>query len=98
MTCLDWHKQQYEALIRAKSALPHALLLRGPRGVGKLVFARGVSQALLCEAPLAEGYSCGSCAACSWFESGSHPDFRQVEPLIENSVGEDAEKKATTIS
>ena len=79
----SWHSQQLQQLLASKGTLPHALLLHGPRGIGKLAFARALSQALLCEAPHADGAACGRCSACVWFESGSHPDFRQVEPASE---------------
>ena len=80
-----------------KSSLPHALLLSGPRGIGKLAFARALSQALLCETPTSEGGACGTCSACLWFDAGTHPDYRQVEPALVESDTEEVAKK-TTIS
>ena len=80
---LHWHNDVFERLVAAKTRLPHALLLRGVRGTGKLVFARALAQALLCEAPAAGGYACGSCSACLWFHGGTHPDYRQIEPQAE---------------
>jgi len=80
-----------------KSTLPHALLLSGPRGIGKLAFARALSQGLLCETPAPRGSACGTCSGCLWFDAGTHPDYRQVEPALVESETEDAVKK-TTIS
>lgn len=91
MTPYDWHKGPFERLLSAGATLPHALLLRGARGIGKLAFARALAQALLCEAPRADGYACGRCSACQWFDSGTHPDFRQIEPSAEDPGGEEEE-------
>jgi DNA polymerase-3 subunit delta' len=57
---------------------PHALLVHGARGTGKLALAERVAQFLLCEA--AERRPCGRCEGCRWFAAGSHPDFRRLEP------------------
>src|SRR4051794_26653499 len=94
MTAMDWHLDAHAALLRDKSRLPHALLLKGVRGIGKLVFARALAKALLCESPAADGASCGHCAACAWFEAGTHPDFRQIEPasMSEQDDEEDPEQ------
>ena len=77
-----WHTQTFEALLKRRDRLPHALLLRGREGIGKLAFAEAVARALLCESPQAGGRACGKCAACGWMEQGSHPDFRRLEPEI----------------
>src|SRR5688572_18289487 len=97
MTALPWHAAEFAALVRRRDAAPPALLIQGPRGIGKLAFARGLVQALLCEAlaPAADGHACGRCTACAWFEGGAHPDYRLVERLNKNEEeeGEGAEKK-----
>src|SRR5688500_2673081 len=59
----------------------HALLLRGRKGLGKLAFAVFLAKSRLCENISVEGESCGICSSCRWFEQGSHPDFRVIEPL-----------------
>ena len=96
---LTWHKPEFERLLAAKPALPQALLFRGPLGTGKLAFARALAQALLCESPVETGRSCGICSACAWFASGSHPDYRQIEPPSVSAAGEaeEAERKSTMI-
>lgn len=96
---LLWHEGEFRRLLQMKAALPHAMLLKGRRGIGKLVFARALAQALLCESPAADGSACGGCAACAWFASGNHADYRQVEPasLAETSA-EEGEKKSSAIS
>ena len=60
--------------------LPHALLIRGPQGIGKLAFAETLARALLCKSPTPQGMACGSCASCNWAEQGTHPDIRRLEP------------------
>ena len=60
--------------------MPHALLLRGGRGIGKLAYAEALAHALLCEDPKPDGSACAQCTACGWMGQGSHPDFRRLEP------------------
>lgn len=91
-----WHQSHLDGLLSRKGRLPHALLLRGPQGIGKLAFAESLARALLCERPLPDGAACGQCTACSWMEQGSHPDLRRLEPesLAEHNEAEQgAEKK-----
>lgn len=76
-----WQSAQWQALSAriASGRLPHALLLSGPAGVGKLDFARYLAQSLLCEH--AEGHqACGQCRSCQLFAAGTHPDFLQLQP------------------
>ena len=75
-----WHKSHFESVLERKDRLPHALLLRGIQGAGKLAFAEALARALLCERPNAGGRACGQCVACGWMEQGGHPDFRRLEP------------------
>jgi DNA polymerase-3 subunit delta' len=91
-TPLPWHETAYGRLLRQRARLPHALLLHGRRGIGKLRFALAVAEALLCERPL-EGGSCGGCAACAWTTSGTHPDLRRVEPAAEAELEAEQETR-----
>jgi DNA polymerase-3 subunit delta' len=69
----------------------HALLLRGPRGVGKRRFAEVIGQSLLCMAPAASALPCGACQACGWIAQAQHPDFLLIEPRIDaDAEGEGA--------
>ena len=100
MTVLDWHRSELARLVAHRAQLPHALLVRGRRGIGKFVFARALARALLCEAPGVADASCGKCTACAWFEAGSHPDYREIQPGSDDDAkaGEEGGKKATAIS
>lgn len=95
-----WHSGSFEALLERAGRLPHALLLRGPEGIGKLAFAEAFARALLCEKPQPDGRACVHCVACAWMGQGSHPDFRRLEPEspAETSEGEEAasERKPRT--
>jgi DNA polymerase-3 subunit delta' len=74
-----WNEPILDALARRLERLPHALLIHGPRGVGKLGLAERTSQLLLCEG---KKRPCDTCDACRWFRGGNHPDFRRVEPEV----------------
>src|SRR5579871_1906569 len=71
----DWNRLQ-----QLRGHWPHALLLHGQAGIGKLRFAQHLAQGLLCEAQQANGEPCGACVACTWFSQGNHPDYRIVLP------------------
>jgi DNA polymerase-3 subunit delta' len=60
--------------------LPHAILLHGPRGVGKLELAETMAQLFLCEHKEPKQRPCGQCDGCRWYLGGNHPDFRRLEP------------------
>jgi DNA polymerase-3 subunit delta' len=72
-----WNQPILDSLASRVERLPHALLIYGPRGIGKLALAERAAQLLLCEG---EKKPCGSCDACRWFLGGNHPDFRRLEP------------------
>ncbi|HEU0198667.1 MAG TPA: hypothetical protein VFQ88_15820 [Nevskiaceae bacterium] len=78
---LAWHAALWQQVDRAAAAqrLSHALLLAGPAGVGKRVFAEQLARALLCEgreAATAPLRACGHCAACRQMETGAHSGYR----------------------
>ncbi len=63
------------------SGPPHAILLAGPAGVGKSLFAAAMAQRLLCDAPRnPEDSACGECPSCRLLSVGNHPDFRHIVP------------------
>ncbi|WP_372861465.1 DNA polymerase III subunit delta' [Spongiibacter sp.] len=76
-----WQMPQWQqmASLYEGGRFPHALLLGGPEGIGKLRFARALLCSLLCEQPRAF-LACGSCSACALHKSGTHPDVRELSP------------------
>lgn len=76
MSLASWHTQAWNNLVqrRARDAMPHALLLCGPPGLGKRSFADAFARALLCQSPRADGQACATCRACRLLDAGSHPD------------------------
>ena len=71
--------QRFQSLITT-DRMPHAALLYGPSGTGKLAFARSTAKRLVCESPAAEG-ACGECRGCHLVTAGSHPDAQEIMPL-----------------
>jgi DNA polymerase-3 subunit delta' len=89
-----WLEAHWQRLLAGRGRPAQALLLAGPRGVGKSALALAWAQALLCEAPAADGAACGRCPACHWFETGGHPDFRRV--TLQEKTGKDGEIRMAT--
>ena len=77
-----WNEPIVASLKQRLQRLPHALLVHGARGVGKLELAERIAQLLLCEHPEEARRPCGACDACRWQLAGNHPDFRRLEPEI----------------
>jgi DNA polymerase-3 subunit delta' len=88
-----WQLGSWQALQSLRGRLPHALLLKGAQGIGKLDLAINFAQSLLCERPAGNGLACGSCDSCHWFGQDSHPDFRLVQPDA-MATSEEGEEKA----
>lgn len=75
-----WNEPLATALVRNLSRLPHALLIAGPRGLGKNDLAMWLAQCLLCMDPGTPVAPCGHCQSCRLFASHSHPDLHVVQP------------------
>jgi DNA polymerase-3 subunit delta' len=67
-----WHAARSERL-------PHALLMRGPEGIGKYHAARWLALGLLCQK--GPGDPCLDCGACRRVLAHSHPDLFLVDSL-----------------
>lgn len=81
MLPLPWQEELWENLNSRveKGRMPHALLISGPQGIGKVRFAQAFAQHLLCTAEMTK-YACGTCKSCQLLAAGSYADFRFLEP------------------
>ena len=61
--------------------MPHALLIAGPSGAGKMLAARAFVQYIHCEDPQG-GEPCGHCQACRLHAELSHPDLHFIFPIV----------------
>lgn len=64
--------------------IPHAMLIHGPEGIGKMIAARAFISYLNCENPR-NGDSCGVCPSCRRIEAGNNPDIHYVYPVRKTS-------------
>lgn len=58
--------------------LPHALLVTGPGGLGKLRFAQCLAARVFCQQAVGDQPACGSCGNCRLIAADSHPDLLLV--------------------
>ena len=63
--------------------IPHAQLISGPAGCGKLPLALAYATALLCQEPVG-GEACGHCRGCKMTQKLEHPDLHFVFPVKES--------------
>jgi DNA polymerase-3 subunit delta' len=86
-----WQKNDWARLQELRKRPAHGLLFKGTKGIGKLDLAMNFAQSLLCEHPQDSDFFCGKCSSCHWFEQGSHPDFRLLQPETLSLEGEETE-------
>lgn len=61
--------------------LPHAIMLCGPTGCGKLPMALALASYLLCKDKQEDG-ACGQCRQCAMLRKWEHPDLHFTFPVI----------------
>lgn len=80
------HKEEI-AKLRAmvnSGRIPHAILLHGPSGIGKMSVARAFIQYVFC-INRQDGDSCGKCPSCMQTSKHNNPDVHYVYPVIKKS-------------
>jgi len=74
----------------AEGRLPHAMLLCGPQGAGKMALALAFASYLLCQNHEGNSDSCGTCRQCLMVNKLEHPDLHFTYPTIKTpSMGSD---------
>jgi len=94
---LPWHAGARAHLETALTGgrLPHGLLLHGPEGVGKELFAAVLAAGLFCNRTGGGLAPCGACPECALSRAGSHPDLHWLRrPEDKKSIGVDAVREA----
>lgn len=78
---------QQDAIERLKQAvaegrLPHAIMLCGPKGCGKMPVAMAFAAYLICRNHTPEADACGTCPQCAMLKRWEHPDLHFTYPTI----------------
>lgn len=63
--------------------IPHARMIGGPEGVGKMALALSYARYLSCT-QRGEDDACGICLSCVKYNKLSHPDLHFVYPIVKN--------------
>ncbi|NOQ94076.1 MAG: DNA polymerase III subunit delta' [Methylophaga sp.] len=76
-----WQESQWQNIRQQmkQQRLPHALILTGVSGLGKLSLANHIAATILCENNQ-DQQICGHCHSCQLFTAGSHPDHNCIQP------------------
>ena len=92
-----WQSAIWDEIWRAgDDAMPHAMLLYGGAGLGKLAFAEALAKSLLCSDRGAGDQACGRCDSCRFMAQNAHPDFRYIFPEAEQETSDVAVGDAAT--
>src|SRR3990167_8575661 len=75
MAPYPWLTLAWNRLQQWRLQLPHALLLVGAQGLGKLALAEAFALNLLCKQPTPDGQACQQCHSCHLVMSKNHPDL-----------------------
>jgi len=77
----SWQKAQWQQFgqLKLQGRLPHAMILTGPEGIGKLSLAKQLASSVLCT-NTQYSESCGHCHSCQLFSAENHPDHSTIMP------------------
>ena len=77
-----WQQDQWLQLqnMIQQQHFPHALIVGGVPGLGKLTFVNTLVAALLCQNKINDN-ACGHCKSCQLLAVNSHPDFKLLQPV-----------------
>src|SRR5579871_1315235 len=79
-----WQEKTWQALTHAYAniQLPHALLITGIAGIGKLKFTQELVRYILCENKTTPQSCCDShrCQSCHLIQTSVHPDVHHIKP------------------
>ena len=73
--------QRLTEMVR-EERLPHAIMLCGPQGCGKMALALAFASYLLCQNREGHDEACGECRQCKMLEKWGHPDLLFSYPTI----------------
>lgn len=62
--------------------IPHAMMLCGPKGCGKMALALALASYLLCKNHHDNDDSCGNCSQCAMLHKWEHPDLHFTYPVV----------------
>ncbi len=76
MNTYPWFEENISAWHKAieKQHVPHAILLSGSRGIGKIQLAKNMAHIAMCE-NLSPSNVCHSCSSCHLLAADNHPDL-----------------------
>ncbi len=85
-----WQEERWQHAVRyvKDQRLAHAVLISGPKSIGKLEFCLQFIKRLNCTSPNIDGYACGTCKDCHLFNAKTHPDVR----ILNVDEGEEQKK------
>jgi DNA polymerase III subunit delta' len=79
---LPWHRENWALFCRyiKQNRIPQALLISGPKGLGKYDLTKHFAYSLLCNNRREDACYCKECRSCRLIESNTHPDLNEIKP------------------